>query len=96
MECGLSSTQSDLSSYPGPLLSHGSSFPLPCEKSGLGYEAMSDYTCFIGLDYKWVTWLTDTSSSECMYDDGVVGEWIQVCQLSSSSRNITHFQSDIV
>ena len=35
-------------------------------------------TCFVGLDYKWVTWLTDTSSSECIYDDGVVCEWIQV------------------
>ena len=42
-------------------------------------------TCFVGLDYDWVTWLTDTSSSECMYDDGVVCEWIQVHQLSSSS-----------
>ena len=54
------------------------------------------HTCFVGLDCKWVTWLTDTSSSECMYDDGIVYEWIQVHQLLSSSQNITHFQSDIV
>ena len=44
-----------------------------------GKEWFTLYTCFVGLDCDWVTWLTDTSSSECMYDDGVVCEWIQVC-----------------
>ena len=61
-----------------------------------GKELFTLYTCFVGLDCDWVTWLTDTSSSECIYDDGVACEWIQVPQLLSSSENITHFQSDTV